>query len=114
MAANGTADLDQIVDYRAEYTAVISSEKLRISGDNLLGLCPFHPDSEASFSVNLKTGQWNCFAEGEYGNFLHFWAKIHGYDRNETTRAYNEIMEKYGVLREKRMGRTPPGFQRWP
>lgn len=101
MAANGTADLDQIVDYRAEYTAVISSEKLKISGDSLLGLCPFHPDSEASFSVNLKTGQWNCFSEGEYGNFLHFWAKIHGYDRNETTRAYKEIMEKYGVAQEE-------------
>ena len=95
MVARDSVDLDRIVDYKAEYTAVI--KEYRIVGDNLQGLCPFHPDSKASFSANLKTGQWNCFADGESGNFLHFWAMIHGYSRDETTRAYKEILEKYGV-----------------
>lgn len=101
MVTDGKVDLDQIVDYRAEYTAATSPEKRMLSGDSMLALCPFHSETNPSFSVNLKTGQWHCFSEGEAGNFLHFWAKIHGYSRDETTRAYNEIMEKYGISREK-------------
>ena len=50
MAARDNVDLDRIVDYKAEYTAAISKEKLRISGDSLLGLCPFHHESNPSFS----------------------------------------------------------------
>lgn len=47
MAARENVDLDRIVDYRAEYTAVI--EKYQIAGDNLVGLCPFHRDKQSSF-----------------------------------------------------------------
>lgn len=98
MAARDNVDLDRIVDYKAEYTAAISKEKLRISGDSLLGLCPFHHESNPSFSVDLKTGKWNCFTEGESGNFITFWAKLHGVDSGT---AYKEILEKYGVSREE-------------
>ena len=54
------ADLDSIVDYKSEYGVI---KKAKITGDQLIGLCPFHDDSNNSFSVNLKTGQWHCFAE---------------------------------------------------
>ncbi|MCI9507871.1 MAG: DUF927 domain-containing protein [Oscillospiraceae bacterium] len=90
-------DLDRIVDYKAEYTAAMSREKLRISGDSILGLCPFHQEKNPSFSVDLKTGKWNCFTEGESGNFITFYAKLHNID---TGTAYKEILEKYGVSRE--------------
>ena len=96
MAARENVDLDRIVNYRAEYTAVI--EKYQIAGDNLVGLCPFHRDKQSSFSVDLKTGQWHCFSEDEGGNFITFWAKYHGCD---TKQAYKEILEKYGVAQEK-------------
>lgn len=96
MAARENVDLDRVVDYRAEYTAVI--EKYQIAGDNLVGLCPFHRDKQSSFSVDLKTGQWHCFSEDEGGNFITFWAKYHGCD---TKQAYKEILEKYGVAQEK-------------
>ena len=96
MAVRENVDLDRIVDYRAEYTAVI--EKYQIAGDNLVGLCPFHRDKQNSFSVDLKTGQWHCFSEDEGGNFITFWAKYHGCD---TKQAYKEILEKYGVAQEK-------------
>ena len=97
MAARDNVDLDRIVDYKAEYTAAISREKLRISGDSLLGLCPFHHESNPSFSVDLKTGKWNCFTEGESGNFITFWAKLHNVDSGT---AYKEILEKYGVSQD--------------
>lgn len=96
MAARENVDLDRVVDYRAEYTAVI--EKYQIAGDNLVGLCPFHRDKQSSFSVDLKTGQWHCFSEDEGGNFITFWAKYHGCD---TKQAYKEILEKYGVAQDK-------------
>ena len=96
MAARENVDLDRVVDYRAEYTAVI--EKYQIAGDNLVGLCPFHRDKQNSFSVDLKTGQWHCFSEDESGNFITFWAKYHGCD---TKQAYKEILEKYGVAQDK-------------
>ena len=96
MAARENVDLDRVVDYRAEYTAVI--EKYQITGDNLVGLCPFHRDKQSSFSVDLRTGQWHCFSEDEGGNFITFWAKYHGCD---TKQAYKEILEKYGVAQDK-------------
>lgn len=98
MTTTDQVDLDQLVDYRAEYTAVIQNYK--ISGDNLVGLCPFHKDSKASFSADLKTGQWNCFADGEGGNFVTFWAKIHGIDTKD---AYKAILEKYHVPDNKQI-----------
>lgn len=96
MAARENVDLDRLVDYRAEYTAVI--ERYQIAGDNLVGLCPFHRDKQNSFSVDLKTGQWHCFSEGEGGNFITFWAKYHNID---TKQAYKEILAKYGVAHEQ-------------
>ena len=88
-------DLDKVVDYRAEYTAVI--QKYKLAGDKLTGLCPFHEDRNNSFSVDLKTGKWHCFAEDRGGNFVSFWAELHGVDTKE---AYMQILEKYGVAAE--------------
>ncbi len=85
-------DLDRIVDYKAEYTAVIKQWK--ISGDELNGLCPFHKEKNPSFSANLKTGQWQCFTEGYGGNFISFWAKLNGVDNAQ---AYKDILKKYAV-----------------
>lgn len=88
-------DIDRIVDYKAEYTAVIKQHK--ITGDQLIGVCPFHDDRNESFSADLKTGKWYCFAEGRGGNFMSFWAELKGIDTKE---AYKEIMEKYGERQE--------------
>lgn len=90
MTSKEKIDLDRIVDYKKEYSAVI--QKAKISGDNLTGLCPFHKDTNNSFSADLKTGLWKCFAEDEGGNFVTFWARLHGVDNNQ---AYKEILKKY-------------------
>ena len=99
MAARKEAvDLDKIVDYRAEYAAVVEGLKPGGEDGGLIGRCPFHHDRNRSFSVNPKTGMWHCFTEDEGGNFVTFWAKIHNVD---TKQAYKEILEKYGVSTEK-------------
>lgn len=85
-------NLDEIIDYRAEYTRVI--QNYQISGDHLIGKCPFHDDRKPSFSVNLITGQWHCFAEDLSGNYITFYARLYGVS---TQKAYQEILKHYGV-----------------
>ena len=104
MVLYDSVNLDQVVDYLAEYTAVI--QKYKITGDNLTGLCPFHQDKNDSFSVDLKTGKWHCFSEDEGGNFVTFWAKYRGIDTKE---AYREILEKYGVAQERERPKPQAG-----
>ena len=88
-------NIDTIVDYKAEYSAIIKKHK--ITGDQLVGVCPFHDDRKESFSANLKDGRWYCFAEGRGGNFIDFWAELNGIDTKE---AYKQILDKYGARRE--------------
>lgn len=102
MAIRDQVDLDRLVDYRAEYTAVI--EKYKITGDNLIGLCPFHQDRNNSFSVDLKTGKWHCFAEDDGGNFVSFWAKFHGMSTGD---AYKAILERYGATQDREKPKAP-------
>ena len=89
-------NLDQLVDYKTEYCSII--KKSKISGDNLTGLCPFHDDTNNSFSVDLKTGRWKCHAEDRGGNFTSFYAEINGMDTKE---AYKEILKKYDAYEIK-------------
>jgi putative DNA primase/helicase len=37
--------------------------------------CPFHDDHQNSFSVNIETGLWHCFAECGGGNHIQFHQK---------------------------------------
>lgn len=90
-------DIDRVVDYKSEYQSYI--KKAKITGDQLIGLCPFHDDRNNSFSVNLKTGQWHCFSEDIGGNFTQFYADINGIDTKE---AYKQILEKYGISQEEK------------
>lgn len=46
------------------------------SGDQAYGLCPFHDDTTASFSINSSTGLWNCKGCSEKGNFFQFRDRI--------------------------------------
>lgn len=96
-AGAGKVNLDQIVDYRAEYSGVV--EKPHYSGDKLTGLCPFHDDRNNSFSVDLKTGKWKCHAGCGGGNFITFWAKLHGLNL-ESHEAYKQILDRYHVSTE--------------
>ena len=92
MQQRAEVNIDDYVDYKAEYSAVI--KKAKISGDNLTGLCPFHEDRNNSFSVDLKTGMWHCFSEDRGGNFIDFYAELHGCSTGD---AYKESLRKYNV-----------------
>ena len=85
-------DLDRLVDYEREYRSVV--KRAQVTGDHMIGLCPFHDDSKTSFSVDLKTGRWHCFSEDIGGNYVNFVAKMNGISTKD---AYKRIMEDYHV-----------------
>lgn len=50
------------------------------------GQCPLHEDRHASFSVNLKTGGWRCFAGCGAGDLLRFHMTLTGLPFKEAVR----------------------------
>ena len=52
---------------------IISEDvRLKKSGRNFMGLCPFHNDKSPSFSVSSEKQIYKCFSCGEAGNVLTF------------------------------------------
>lgn len=91
-------NIDEIVNYKQEYEKIV--HKFKVQGDRLTGLCPFHDDKKESFSVDLKTGKYNCFACGESGNFINFKANILGISTKD---AYKEILHEHGIEEDVKM-----------
>ena len=61
--------------------------KLRRSGKNYSGLCPFHNEKTPSFIVSPERGTWRCFGQcGEGGDIFSFLMKKEGWDFSETLR----------------------------
>lgn len=88
-------NIDDFVDYAAEYRSMLKHAE--ITGDRIIGRCPFHDDKKNSFTADLKTGMCHCFTGCIDGNFISFWAQYHGISNKE---AYKQILEKYGKLQE--------------
>lgn len=87
-------DIDNIVDYKLAYAGI---EKAKISGDGLIGLCPFHHDTNASFSVNLNNGMYKCFSCGAEGNYVKFVAEQKGMSTKD---AYLSILQAHGITED--------------
>ena len=62
---------------RADIVSVISEYvPLKKRGKNYLGLCPFHSEKDASFTVSPDKQLFHCFGCGEGGNAIAFLMKI--------------------------------------
>ncbi len=88
--------VDEIKD-RIDTVEVISETvKLRKSGKNYTGFCPFHPNTRTpSFVVFPETGTWRCFgACSEGGDVFSFLMKKEGWDFPETLRV---LADRAGV-----------------
>ena len=53
--------------------------QLRRSGNNLVGLCPFHTEKSPSFTVFRKNNSCWCFGCQQGGNSIKFVMLFHGY-----------------------------------
>src|SRR5699024_3067536 len=65
----------------ADIVAVISAHtQLRGSGQNWMGLCPFHGERTPSFSVNQLKGVYYCFGCQVRGDVITFVREIEHLD----------------------------------
>ncbi len=77
---------------------------LKRAGGRFVGLCPFHGEKTASFSVNPQLGFYYCFGCQESGDAITFIRKIEGLDFAE---AVERLAVKAGItLRYDTVGAT--------
>ena len=67
---------------------------LKKSGSSYKGLCPFHADTNPSFSVKPEKRICKCFVCGSGGNAINFYSKIKNIPYME---AVKELAQKYRV-----------------
>jgi DNA primase len=85
------------IKHRLDAVEIIGeSVKLRKSGKNYSGFCPFHPNTRTpAFAVFPESGTWRCFgACNEGGDVFSFLMKKEGWDFPETL---SYLAERAGV-----------------
>ncbi|NDY41845.1 DNA primase [Dissulfurirhabdus thermomarina] len=67
---------------------------LRRAGRSWMGVCPFHADTDPSFSVNEDRQTFHCFGCGEGGDVFKFLMKVEGLTFVEAVKA---LAARYGI-----------------
>jgi len=75
--------------------------KLRRTGKNFIGLCPFHKEKTPSFTVSLEKQIYYCFGCHEGGNAINFLMKYENLSFQETL---ENLGRQYGVEVTHRSG----------
>jgi DNA primase len=68
--------------------------RLKRSGNNFVGLCPFHDEKTPSFNVTPKLGIYKCFGCGASGDVFSFVMEMEGVGFQEALRT---LAERYGI-----------------
>jgi DNA primase len=82
--------LARIEDVVSEYITLIPIAKNR-----LRGLCPFHDDSNPSFTVYIDTQSFYCFGCGIGGNVINFLKKIKNIDSAQAIRELKRMKKTF-------------------
>lgn len=100
------SDFAQSVKQQADIVKVIEGYiRLRKSGaQNYTGLCPFHKEKSASFSVHAVRQFYHCFGCHESGDVFSFVAKIENVSFPEAVRI---VAQKCGIPLPKREFSSP-------
>jgi DNA primase len=99
------------VRQRADIVEVIGAHvRLKRTGRNFVGLCPFHQEKTPSFSVNAERGFFHCFGCNTGGSVFNFVMKMDGLNFPEAVRS---LAQRYGVdLPEEDAGGGPSRSER--
>jgi DNA primase len=94
---------------RTDVAALVRAKgiDLKKTGKSLMGLCPFHADSNPSLSINTKENYWKCFGCGEGGDAIHF---VELFDQVEFTEAVARLSNGSGRL--PKVPKKPAGKKR--
>src|SRR5262252_5921330 len=80
---------------RASLVEVVSDVvSLRRRGRSFTGLCPFHSEKTASFTVSEERGFFHCFGCGEHGDVFAFVMKTQALAFPEAVR---RVAQRFGV-----------------
>lgn len=78
--------------------------RLKKSGQNFMGLCPFHSEKTPSFAVHPVRQIYHCFGCGVGGDIFSF---VMAVERCEFLEAVRTVAEKCGIPVPKPRARTP-------
>ncbi len=81
------AFIDELVQRNPIEDVVGQYVSLKRSGANLFGLCPFHGEKTASFSVNPDKGIYYCFGCHKGGGAVNFMMEIEGLSYPDAVRS---------------------------
>ncbi len=81
------AFIDELIQRNPIEDVVGQYVSLKRSGANLFGLCPFHGEKTASFSVNPDKGIYYCFGCHKGGGSVNFMMEIEGLSYPDAVRA---------------------------
>ena len=81
------AFIDELVSRNPIEDVVGQYVSLRRSGSNLFGLCPFHGEKTASFSVAPDKGMYYCFGCHKGGGVINFQMEVEGLSYPDAVRA---------------------------
>lgn len=88
-------ELIQIIESKASIVDVVSDYvSLEKKGNNYVGLCPFHSDSNPSMSVSDAKGIFKCFSCGAAGGSLSF---VQNYEGISFIEAVKKVSDRYGI-----------------
>ncbi|MBW1804244.1 MAG: DNA primase, partial [Deltaproteobacteria bacterium] len=73
--------------------------QLKRVGLNYVGLCPFHPEKDPSFSVSPSKQMFHCFGCKKGGDIFAFWMDYH---HVSFPQALQDLAEKYNVTIEEK------------
>ena len=79
--------IDELVARNPIADVVGQRVNLKRSGSNLFGLCPFHGEKTASFSVNPDKGIYYCFGCHKGGGVINFQMEVEGLSYPDAVRA---------------------------
>ena len=81
------AFIDELIERNPIEDVVGQYVSLRRSGSNMFGLCPFHGEKTASFSVAPDKGMYYCFGCHKGGGSINFMMELEGLSYPDAVRA---------------------------
>ena len=98
------AFIDELIAQNPIEDVVGQYVSLKRSGANMFGLCPFHGEKTASFSVAPDKGMYYCFGCGATGDVIDFTARLLGISNHD---AVQTLAESFGIDPESQTVITP-------